>query len=75
MKDKLFTVTDLGVIFDKSRQTIHAWIADDRFPNHVTVGGKNQVLVPASDVEDVKKEEADKLIKELARLGFQSVPA
>lgn len=75
MQEKLYTVTDLSETFGKSRQTIHAWIAADRFPNKTTVGGKNQVLVPASDVEAVRKEEAEKLIKELDRLGFQAVPA
>jgi predicted DNA-binding transcriptional regulator AlpA len=75
MQEKLYTVTDLSEVFDKSRQTIHTWIADGRFPNHVTVGGNKQVLVPASDVEAVKKEEAEKLMVELNRLGFQAATA
>lgn len=75
MQEKLYTVTELTEVFDRSRQTIHTWIGDGRFPNFITVGGNNQVLVPASDVEAVKKEEAERLIAELNRLGFQTVSA
>lgn len=77
MQDKLYTVTELAKIFGKSRQAIHNWIDDKRFPNKFEVGegGGKIILVPASDVEMVKNEEAAKLLGELDRLGFQTVPA
>lgn len=77
MKDKLYTVTELAELFQVSRQTIHNWITDGRFPGTFTVGegGGKMTLVPASDVETVKDEEAAELIKKLDRLGFQTVPA
>lgn len=77
MKDKLYTVTELAELFQVSRQTIHNWVTDGRFPGTFTVGegGGKMTLVPASDVETVKDEEAAELIKKLDRLGFQTVPA
>lgn len=75
MQDKLYTVAELSKLFGVSRQTIHNWNNDGRFPNGITVGDKNTVLVPAPDVEAVKREEAEKLIDQLDRLGFQAVPA
>ena len=75
MQEKLYTVAELSRLFEVSRQTIHNWNNDGRFPNSVTVGDKNTVLIPASDVEDVKREEAEKLLKQLDRLGFQTVSA
>ena len=77
MKDKLYTVSELADLFQVSRQTIHNWITDGRFPGTFTVGegGGKMTLVPASDVEAVKDEEAAKLLKQLDRLGFQTVPA
>lgn len=72
MQDKLYTVAELAKLFRVSRQTIHNWNNDGRFPHSLTVGDKNTVLVPASDVEKVKREEAEKLISELDRLGFQA---
>ena len=71
MQEKLYTVAELAKMFGVSRQTIHNWTSDGRFPNSITVGDKNTILVPASDVELAKGEEAAKLIKELDRLGFQ----
>jgi predicted DNA-binding transcriptional regulator AlpA len=75
MQEKLHTVAELSKLFGVSRQTIHNWNNDGRFPNGITVGDKNTVLVPASDVEVVKREEAEKLIEQLDRLGFRAVPA
>ena len=52
MKDKLYTVTELAELFQVSRQSIHNWIADGRFPGVFTVGegGGKMTLVPASGV-------------------------
>lgn len=75
MQEKLYTVAELAKMFGVSRQTIHNWNTDGRFPNSITVGDKNTILVPVSDVELAKKEEAARLIKELDRLGFQVDPA
>lgn len=71
MQEKLYTVAELAKLFKVSRQTIHNWNNDGRFPGSLTVGDKNTVLVPASDVEAVKEAEAKRLIGELNRLGFQ----
>jgi predicted DNA-binding transcriptional regulator AlpA len=77
VSNELYTVTQLAEFFGMSRQGIHNWINDGRFPNAVEAGeGRGKVvLVPAPDVEVVRKEEAEKLIQQLNRLGFQSVPA
>lgn len=77
MEQKLYTVNELAKLFDVSRQTVHNWMRDGRFPNKFEVGegGGKMLLIPASDVEAVRKEEADKLIADLDRLGFQAVPA
>lgn len=77
MQERLYTVAELAGIFGKTKQTIHNWINDGRFPNKFEVGeGAGRiVLIPASNVEVVKKEEAEKHLKELNRLGFQAVPA
>lgn len=77
MNDKLYTVSQLADIFGVSRQSIYNWIEADRFPNKFEVGegGGTITLIPASDVEVVRKEEAKKLIKRLDRLGFQTTPA
>ena len=77
MDEKLYTVTELAKTLDKSRQTIYKWIDDNRFPNLFEVGeGDGSItLVPASDVEIVREEEAAKLVKKLNRLGFQAIPA
>lgn len=75
MKDKLYTVPELAKELDVSRQTAYNWLVAGRFPNHLTVGNGDMVLVPASDVETVRKEEAAKLIEKLDRLGFQAEPA
>jgi len=75
MQEKLFTVAELARMFAVSRQTIHNWNIDGRFPNSFTVGDKNTLLVPASDVESMRREEAERLIIQLNRLGFRTVPA
>jgi len=75
MKDKLYTVSDLVRLFGVSRQTIHNWENNGRFQNSLKVGDKRTLLVPASDVERVRHEEAARLIKDLDRLGFQADPA
>lgn len=75
MQEKLYTIAELAALFGCSRQTIHNWNSEGRFPNSITVGEKGTVLVPASDVETARREEAEKLIAQLNRLGFQSVPA
>jgi predicted DNA-binding transcriptional regulator AlpA len=77
MNEKFYTVTELSKVFSVSRQAIHNWLERDRFPNKFEVGegGGMIILVPASDVEKVKKEEADKLVEKLDRLGFQTVTA
>jgi len=75
MKDKLYTASDLVKLFGVSRQTIHNWDSNGRFPNSARVGDKNTLLVPAPDVEKVRHEEAARLIKDLDRLGFQTEPA
>lgn len=75
--EKLYTVTELAELFGVTRQTIHLWIEDGRFPNHFMVGrgGGKMILIPADDVEKVKEEEAKKLVEQLNRLGFQAVSA
>ena len=76
MQEKLYTVTELSKLFEVSRQTIHNWINDGRFGDDlIEVGGQSMLLIPASRVDAVRKEEADKLIEQLNRLGFQTVPA
>lgn len=77
MQEKLYTVAELAKLFGKSRQAIHNWLEAGRFPNSFEVGegGGKMVLIPASDVEIVRNEEAAKLLEELDRLGFQAVPA
>lgn len=77
MQEPLYTVTQLAEVFDVSRTAIHKWIDLGRFPDSFEVGegGGKMVLIPASNVEAVRKEEADKLLKKLDRLGFQAVPA
>ena len=74
MDTRLFTVAQLHTIFGVSRQTIYNWIDAGRFPNSFEVGegGGTVLLVPASDVEVVKEEEAQKLKVKLERLGFPS---
>ena len=74
MNEQFYTVAQLAKIFEVSRQTIHNWLPE-RFPNAFEVGDGKTVLVPASDVVRMKKEEADKLIAKLDRLGFQTAPA
>ena len=70
---EIYTVTQLAEMFGVSRQTIHNWVNDGRFPNHVSAGeGKGSIiLIPASDVDTVREEEAEKLRQQLHRLGFQ----
>jgi excisionase family DNA binding protein len=77
MQDKFYTVTELANLFGVKRQTIHKWILANRFPGKFMVGegGARVTLVPASDVDAVKRQEAGKLIEQLDRLGFQAVPA
>jgi transposase-like protein len=74
MNEQFYTVAQLAKMFEVSRQTIHNWLPE-RFPNAFEVGDGKTVLVPASDVERLKSEEADKLIAKLHRLGFQATPA
>ncbi len=77
MNDKLYTVSQLADMFGVSRQSIYNWIEAGKFPNKFEVGegGGTITLVPASDVEVVRKELAAKLVKKLDRLGFQTTPA
>ncbi len=75
MQEQFYTVAQLAKMFEVSRQTIHNWLGAERFPNAFEVGDGKTVLVPASDVVRMKKEEADKLIAKLDRLGFQTAPA
>lgn len=76
MKDEFSTVTQLAEVFGVSRQTIYNWIEDGRFPNSFKAGGGDAItLIPAADVAAVRKEEADKLVQQLNRLGFQAIPA
>lgn len=73
MQEKLYTVSEVAKEFQKSRQTIYNWMVSGRFPNNFEVGtGDGTItLIPASDVEKVKQEEADKLVKIINQLGFQ----
>ena len=80
MKEKtVYNVTELAELFEVSRQTVHNWITEQhRFPNAYRAewgGDTAPWLVPASDVEQARKEEAERLRKELARLGFRGVSA
>ena len=56
--DKLYTVTEAAKMLDVSRQTINTWVRDGRFPNNFSVGTDDKTLIPASDIEEVRKEEA-----------------
>ena len=74
---ELLTVSDVSMIFDKSRQTIHNWVKTGRFANSFAVGeGRGRViLIPASDVEAVKLEEVERLRTELTHLDtFEKCP-
>lgn len=78
MIEKFYTTAELAKVFGKSRQTILNWIATGRFPNHIKTGDNTAtILIPAGDVEQVKQEEAEELLKELNRLGFrgEAIPA
>ena len=81
VKEKLYTASDLARMFGVSRQTIHNWADPEypeyKFPNAFTVGegGGKMLLVPASDVEPVRKERAKELEEQLEALGFRSVSA
>lgn len=77
MKERLYTVPEAAERLGKSKQTLYNWIRDGRFPNSFAVGGGDSeiTLIPASDVDAVRKEEAGKLIEQLERLGFQTNPA
>lgn len=77
MQERLYTISTLADTLDVSRQTIYNWLQSGRFPNAFEVEQGDGVikLVPASDVEVVRREEAEKLIERLARLGFQAVAA
>lgn len=75
MEQKLYTISEVAKELDVSRTTAYAWHENGRFPNAFTVGEGDMVLVPASDVEAARREEADKLIEKLGRLGFQTVTA
>ena len=77
MRERLYTVAEAAETLLVSRQTIYNRIEAGRFPNSFSVGeGEGTItLIPASDVDAERKEEADKLIDKLGRLGFQSVPA
>lgn len=72
--DKLYTVTEAAEKLKVSRQTINTWVKAGRFPNSFEVGTDDKTLIPASDIEAVRKEEADKLIERLDALGFQAIP-
>lgn len=73
MNEKLFTVSEVAKEFKKSRQTIYNWMENGRFPNVFEVGSEGGTikLIPASDVEKVKNEEAEKLVAKINQLGFQ----
>lgn len=75
MGDRFYTITELSNEFGVSRQTVYNWIEAGRFPNKFEVGTDDTTLIPASDVEVVRIEEADKLVARLTRLGFQVDPA
>jgi len=71
MEKEFYTLTELAEMFGVTRMTIHNWNNDGRFPNFITVGNKDTVLVPASDVAAVKMEEAEKLLAQITRLGYR----
>lgn len=75
MREKPYTVSQLVKIFGKTRQTIHNWIDDGRFPNSYIVGegGGKVMLIPQSDVEKVRQEEANKLKNRLKMLGYDII--
>ena len=77
MNEPYYTVTQVSKMFDVTRQTIYNWIEQGRFPGKEEVGeGRGTViLIPDSNVEVVKKEEAAKLIAKLDHLGFHSASA
>ena len=73
MKDKLYTLPELADELRVSKQTAYNWLSAGKFPNHLKVGAGQMVLVPSSDVEVVRQEEADKLVAQLEGLGFQAI--
>ena len=71
-RKEYFSVTELAEVFGKTRQTIHNWIEEGRFPNYQRTSAGT--IIPAADVDAAKEVEAAKLLEELDRLGFP-VPA
>jgi hypothetical protein len=78
MNDRVYTITELTRLFKRSRQTIYTWYADGRFPNAYKTGEDTAaILVPGADVERVRREEAEQLMRRLRELGFpgEAIPA
>ena len=71
MDGKFYTISELTDVLDVSRPTIYSWLQQGRFPNHFTVGTDDRVIIPAADVDAVRREEAEKLVEKLTRLGFR----
>lgn len=71
MGEQLWTITDVATQLGVTRQTIYNWLDAGRFPNSFVVGSDEVTLIPESDVQRVKREEADKLIDRLRQLGFR----
>ena len=71
MKD-FYSSAEVADAFGVTRQTVNNWIVDEnRFPNARLVG--RSYVIPSSDFERVRKEEAAKLVEQLHRLGFQGL--
>ena len=68
---KFFTVSEVADKLCRSRPTVYQWLDVGRFPNSFKVGGRGRTtLIPLSDLNAVAREEADKLVLKLAKLGF-----
>ena len=66
--NEFYTIETASKALRKPRNTISRWLRDGRFPNSMASGRVK--VIPRDDVESVRQEEADRLVTELAALGY-----